>query len=420
MMKILKMTILFSALFVSISYSCTRVESERTNEDRNGNGHTSHIRRSAKKEVTTKYDSVYDSLYQKIYGMGYTNRQAQTRMRSRYDWKYFKRLWHKLNIADDDTVYIHNISFNRDGLSSHYTIMRSKRNALMNDMSKHSSQTDSIEFVELSSMSVSLLCDEWNPDSLREAGKKFEYEAAEIAGGGRSFTSTARIIIHHGDISIDTLSYGGWKTDNAYSRIYQKYMAEKSVNPHQQIYDKVFNDFWSADISSASKKRRTTAIDKQDFRQLWDGLEIQPIDTVYLSIFHGKDENGKSFRIALFQSRNISSWGYNPLPDSHNNHDRNDALLMLKSPTKMPGAWASHPYKHLGEGWERYYYKLYQLTPPKDRIRLKMERPQFGTGKHLCHVTNARIFIDGARYQIDTMSYTDNLSVSPAMFIQSR
>lgn len=274
-----------------------------------------------------------------------------------------------------------------------------------------------VKHVELSPLATSLLMEAWNPDSLRESGKRFEQRAAGFVGGARSYTHATRIIINNGTIDIDTVSYGSGKLDRPYVKLYKKYIAEKTYDPYLRIYHELLNIYWEADISSHIPAKRMAAIDRTDFKQVWQQLDIQPTDTVYASIFNGTDADNRNFRIALFQSRKMTFWAYNPFPDSYANADRDDNLLVLEAPTRMPcGMDGPQPYKRYGEAWEKGYYDRYTATPLSERQRLGMEWPQFGKGDNRCRVTNARVIINGDKHRIDTMSYAADLSVSPEMF----
>lgn len=357
-----------------------------------------------------KYDYVYDSIYHNIYNQNTAKTTDNRPSKPDYRYERFKRLWQTLEISDNDTVYLFRKRFNSNGHFSRFIIMCTRKHSFLND--------GSVTSVELSPLATSLLTERWNPDSLRESGRQFEQRAADIIGGSRLYTHATRIIIDNGMINIDTVSYGSWKSDRLYVRLYKKYIAEKTYDPYLGIYHELFNRYWEADTSAQRPTRRMAAIDKIDFKQVWQQLDIQPKDTVYASIFNGTDADGRNFRIALFQSRKMTFWAYNPLPDTNNNADRDDNLLVLESPTRMPGGMdGPRPYKRYGEAWEKGYYDRYTATPLSERQRLRMERPQFGKGDNRCRVTNARVIINGDKHRIDTMSYTADLSVSPRMFL---
>lgn len=362
---------------------------------------------TVKSPTNQKYDYVFDSLYHTIYSQNTAKTNYNRPSRPDYRYERFKQLWQALDISDDDTVYISRMWFNDNGHNSRFVIMRAKSHSFMsNGIVKH---------VELSPLATSLLMEAWNPDSLRESGKRFEQRVAGFVGGARSYTHATRIIINNGTIDIDTVSYGSGKLDRPYVRLYKKYIAENTHDPYLRIYHELFNIYWEADTSSQIPAKRMAAIDRTDFKQVWQQLDIQPVDTVYVSIFNGTDTDDRDFRIALFQSRRMTFWAYNPLPDSYTNPDRSDNVLILESP--MPGGMdGPRPYKRYGEAWEKGYYDRYTATPQSERQRLGMERPQFGKGDNHCQVTNARVIINGGNHSIDTMSYAADLSVSPEMF----
>lgn len=364
---------------------------------------------TVKSPTNQKYDYVFDSLYHNIYNQNTTKTNYNRPSRPDYRYERFKQLWQALNISDDDTVYISRMWFHDNGHNSRFVIMRSKSHSFMsNGIVKH---------VELSPLATSLLMEAWNPDSLRESGKRFEQRAAGFVGGARSYTHATRIIINNGTIDIDTVSYGSGKLDRPYVKLYKKYIAEKTYDPYLKIYHELFNIYWEADTSSHIPAKRMAAIDRTDFKQVWQQLDIQPTDTVYASIFNGTDADNRNFRIALFQSRKMTFWAYNPFPDSYANADRNDNILFLESPTRMRGGkHGPRPYKRYGEAWEKGYYDRYTATPLSERQRLGMEHPQFWKGDNRCRVTNARVIINGDKHRIDTMSYAADLSVSPEMF----
>lgn len=377
---------------------------------------------SDQKSPYPQYDHVYDSIFLNILGA----RKAVNYEWDEHDdlyghWKADKRMWDSLGLKGNDTVMIsiNNYVCGDGAISYEYVLFSTGAKTLIGKVADKSFFFDNAyyaKFVEISPIWNERLMAKWNRDSLNEIKKRYATEQFDIVDGSHAYTRLIRAVIAPQGIQIDTISYESFDAPSVLERLFSLKETETKPTPYPDLYDEIFDEYWG-EKKHDDRYFAEKVIDKKDFLAIWKMLDIQKDDTLYMSIFHGKCEK-RNFRIALFQSRKMTFWAYNPLPDTNNNADRDDNLLVLESPTRMPGGMdGPRPYKRYGEAWEKGYYDRYTATPLSERQRLGMERPQFGKGDNRCRVTNARVIINGDKHRIDTMSYTADLSVSPRMFL---
>lgn len=380
---------------------------------------------SDQKSPYPQFDHVYDSMFLNVLGARKAADYEWDERDNLYShWKADKRMWDNLGLKGNDTVMISIIRYGGGdgGIFHEYVLFSTGLKTLLGKAYDKSFFIDNAYYAYFAEINPSWnerLIAKWNPDSLNEVNRRYAMEELDVVDGSYTHTRLIRAIIAPQGIRIDTISYECSDIPSYLERLFSLKETETKPTPYPNLYDEIFDEYWG-EKKRNDRPSSEKVIDKKDFLAIWKMLDIQKDDTLYMSIFHGKHEK-RNFRIALFQSRKMTLWAYNPFPDSYANADRDDNLLFLESPTRMRGGkHGPRPYKRYGEAWEKGYYDRYTATPLSERQRLGMEHPQFWKGDNRCRVTNARVIISGDKHRIDTMSYAADLSVSPEMFKYAR
>lgn len=374
----------------------------------------------------SRYSNAYDSLFISMFGINEMNCSSHTNYTQDYmyrNWTGCRTLLDSIAInhmSINDTLYFSAYSSFTDGIIYEFTIFGNNSKKYMKDWVNGIYIHDLYRFspcVELSTLAVDLLGlnRQWNPDSLRAIDRKVRAELHDEGGNIKIHdaypmrVTSARIIINGEDIGIDTVSYATWDSPDSFIKIMRKRLDERKHAPFIDIYKEVFERYWL----TCDRAYDRINLDKSDFLQVWRMLDIQPRDTVYLSLFIPLDKDGGNRHTVLFQSGAQSIWATNPMPKSYSNNNRSDATVYENSHIWHESANSTIvPNKHCGEAWDTAYRKLYRLF----RIvmpRCELAHPDiWDNGKtHPYKVMNAKVEITPDGYAIDTMSYTANLRI---------
>lgn len=377
--------------------------------------------------LDTLYSAAYDSLFISMFGL-------KTGLKYPYDsdytdnymylnWSGCRPLLDSVAINrtnPHDTLYFSAYSSFNDGILYEFTILGNTTKNYMIDWVRGTYIQDLYKFspcVELSPLAVKLLGlkRRWDPDSLRKVSREVslglhdEAGNIKIHGAYPMHVTAARIIIGGKNTLIDTVSYATWMSPAPFIKIMRKKLNDCKPTPYINIYNEVFDRLQT----SCNHNNWRIELDKSDFLLIWKMLDIQPQDTVYLSLFIPLDKDSDNQHTALFQSGARSIWATNPMPESYSKNDRSDATVYDDSPVWFQGGNQTLiPNKHRGEAWDTTYRSLYQslriLTP-----RQELARPDiWDSGDTRPYkVMNAKVEITADGYSIDTMGYTANLRI---------
>lgn len=172
----------------------------------------------------TCYDKYYDRLFFKYWGATKPDHKPNEMTSGLWNymtWKGYYQVWDRLKPTKSDTICIYLYSSIDDLIFSDFAIFTNGNDAYIasSDICDDEDMGKNVIIKKLSPTDMSELVDEWDITSLRKLGELFRLKQSNIHGGSKISVKAAQIIIGEMSVTIDTVSYGYFRSSLPYRKV---------------------------------------------------------------------------------------------------------------------------------------------------------------------------------------------------------